>query len=223
MNAEPGGATQSNLGQRRQQARGQGNESYVDRRAEIVDAAAQLFRIQGYASTSLAQVAARVGSDRATIYYYFSSKEELLDTLVTDVVNRNLEIAEKIAASMRQASDKLRTLIVQLMRSYADNYPLLYVYLQENMAHVAPKRKAWADEMRAVNRRYEQAIIRMVDDGVKEGSLKAAGDSRVVAFGIMGMISWTHRWFNPHTADMDAESIGQTYADIILSGLATPV
>jgi AcrR family transcriptional regulator len=209
----------SRIGERRAHARHQNSAVYEDRKAEILAAAASLFKSQGYRGTSLIQVAKTVGTDRASLYYYFDSKEELFDALVTDVVKGNLAKAESIRDSDLLPPQKLHKLIVDLMTSYADNYPFLYVYLQENMTHVAPKRKAWAEDMRRVNRDYERAITDIIQQGIADGTIKAVGEPWVVAFGIMGMVSWTHRWFNPNTSKVDAHAIGESYAQIILSGL----
>ncbi len=203
---------ESGIGQRRVMARGNKNAIYEDRRAEIITAAASLFRSKGYRGTSIAHIAKVVGTDRASIYYYFSSKEELFDVLVTDVVKNNLKTAERIRASDAPAPEKLRTLLVGLMESYAEHYPFLFVYLQENMAHVDPQRQTWAKEMRRVNRRYEKAITDIIRDGQKDASFRTTGEPWVLAYGVMGMISWTHRWFNPHTSEVNATSIGETYA-----------
>lgn len=209
----------SGIGERRTLARRHNSAVYEDRRAEVLDAAAALFKSQGYRGTSLIQIAKAVGTDRASLYYYFDSKEELFDALVTDVVKGNLAKAEAIRDSDLRAPQKLHKLIVELMESYAQNYPFLYVYLQENMTHVAPKRKAWAEDMRRVNRDYERAITDIIRQGIDEGTIKAAGEPWVLAFGIMGMVSWTHRWFNPNTSEVDAHVIGESYARTILSGL----
>jgi AcrR family transcriptional regulator len=214
-------ATQSGIGQRRAAAQGQKNAGYEDRRSEILLAAGSLFRTGGYRGTSIGKIASAVGTDRATIYYYFSSKEEVFDVLVTDVVKANLAIAEGIRDSPLPATDKLRNLVVGLMESYAEHYPFLYVYLQENMAHVDPKRKAWASEMRRVNRQYEGAVTDMIKQGIDEGSIRDVGEPWVLAYGLMGMVSWTHRWFNPQTTEVDARTIGESYAEVLLAGLAS--
>ena len=52
------------------------NRSDIKRRA-ILDTAYRLFRAQGFANTSIAEVTAQVGGSKATIYNHFPSKEEL--------------------------------------------------------------------------------------------------------------------------------------------------
>lgn len=110
------------------------------------------------------------------------------------------------------------------MCSYAEHYPFLYVYLQEDLAHVAEQRRPWAQAMRSVNRRYEAAVEAIIVQGIAEGSLVAITEARVLAYGLLGMIGWTHRWFNPEQSDVDADAIGTAYAQLLLSGLgARPV
>ena len=212
-------AAPSSISKRRAAARSRSGGAYVRRRAEIISAAAQVFRDKGYQASTLADVSEAVGMDRASLYFYVGSKEEIFDEIVTDLVKANTEQAEGIAASNDPVPTKLRTLVQQLMLSYAENYPFLYVYLQQNLRHVSEERQGWAAELRAVNRRYEAAVQRIIQQGVDDGSLRPVLNSKVVAFGLIGMASWTHRWFNPDSSDMDASAIGAEYADILLSGL----
>lgn len=48
---------------------------------EILDAALELFSVQGYGATSVSQIADAVGIRKASLYSHFSSKQEILDTL----------------------------------------------------------------------------------------------------------------------------------------------
>lgn len=209
----------SGIGRRRAAARDGMRRGYSLRRAEIVNAAADVFKSQGYQNTSLADIAEAVGTERASLYYYVSSKEELLDEVVTDVVRANLAVAESIRDRTGPAPDKLRELVTRLMSSYAEHYPFLYVYLQENLAHVADARRAWAEDMRKVNRRWEDAVTAIVQQGIDEGSMGPSPDARITAYGLIGMVSWTSRWFNPARTPVDAAVIGETYARLLLDGL----
>ena len=54
---------------------------------EILDAALNLFSVQGYEATSISQIADAVGIRKASMYSHFGSKQEILDALVRDVLN----------------------------------------------------------------------------------------------------------------------------------------
>lgn len=214
------GELDSGIGRRRAAAAEGTRASYHDKRGEIIAAAVGRFRERGYRRTSLAEIAAAVGTDRATLYYYFGSKEELLYEAVTPIVTRDTEAAEAIRDSADPAPVKLRRLVTNMMASYNEHYPLLYVYLQENLSHVEEGRRAWAAQMRAVNRRYEAAVEAIIREGIAAGSLRPLTEPRVLAYGVMGLVSWTHRWFNPRQSPVDAASIGEAYAEVVLGGLA---
>lgn len=211
----------SAIGRRRAAAAKSNGSGYADRRSLILTTAATLFKENGYNRTTLADVAVAVGTDRASLYYYFSSKEDLLDALVTDVVIANVEAAEQIRDSDGSAPQKLRTLIVDLMISFAANYPVLYIYLQGNLTHTTGKRAAWAQQMREVNHRWEGAIEAIVQQGIDDGTLRPVAEPRIIANGVMGVVGWTSRWYNP-TRDLDAAAIGAAYAEMILGGVEIP-
>lgn len=210
----------SGIENRRVAARGHAGQAYELRRTEIIAAAGALFRKHGYQGTTLAAIADAVGTERASLYYYFAGKEDMFDSSVTKRVLQNLDMAERVRDSDRPPAEKLQSLVVQLMESYAEHYPFLYVYLQENMAHVAPKRKVWAAYVRDVNRRFEKAVTDIVEQGVTDGSFHVRGDPRITAYGILGMVSWSHRWFNPGSSPLAAREIAKSYAHVLVSGLA---
>lgn len=53
-----------------------------DRRDAILDVAYECFVADGYGSTSMSTIAARLGGSKGTLYNYFKSKEELFDAFV---------------------------------------------------------------------------------------------------------------------------------------------
>jgi len=54
------------------------------RRQAILDVARELFQAQGYAATSMSEIAARLGGSKGTLYNYFRSKEELFAAFMID-------------------------------------------------------------------------------------------------------------------------------------------
>ena len=53
-------------------------------RTRILDIARDLIAEQGYSSTSIAQIAEKLGTSKAALYYHFKSKEEILDALLNE-------------------------------------------------------------------------------------------------------------------------------------------
>jgi AcrR family transcriptional regulator len=210
----------SAIARRRAAARVDASASYLDRRREIVRTAAEVFKQRGFSGTTLSHVADAMGSDRASLYYYVASKEELFQEIVGEAVRVNLTTATETQNGTGSAPEKLQRLVESLMQSYADYYPVLYVLIQENLNHVAPERSAWAQEMKEINREYERVLIDIVRAGQDEGSIRQTAPAWVIAYGIIGMVGWTNRWFNPNTSALSAREIGSAFAEILLGGLA---
>jgi hypothetical protein len=103
------------------------------------------------------------------------------------------------------------------MQSYADNYPFLYVYIQEDLSRFGDRNEA----AHALNHRFDAAVIGIIQEGLDAGTLRSESSARTIAFGFIGMLNWTHRWFEPGGKGPDAAEIGSTFADIMLEGLQT--
>src|SRR5439155_4045939 len=67
-------------------------------RTRILDIARDLFTTQGYGSTSIAQIAEKLGTSKAALYYHFKSKEEILDALLAEPIAELTDLTEKAAA-----------------------------------------------------------------------------------------------------------------------------
>jgi AcrR family transcriptional regulator len=178
-----------------------------------------LFKKHGFRGTSIGQIAEALGTDRATLYYYIGSKEELFDEVVSDEVRANVARAQAIRDGDGPAPDKLRRLVTELMDSYAASYPFLYVFIQEDLSHVSERRSEWSQEMRALNKSYEDCVVAIIEAGVAEGTIRPVAEPWVLAYGLIGMVGWTNRWFNPAKSPVDAATVGRAYADVLLDGL----
>jgi AcrR family transcriptional regulator len=211
----------SAIGRRRDLAQSKRSDGYQKRRREIALAAGSVFYERGYADTTISDIAKGLEIDRATLYYYFTNKQEIFDTVVSELAEADVTFAEQVEASTEAPLNKLRQLITGLMNSYGEHYPLLYVYVRENLAAVGDERTVWSEHMRTVNRRYDTAVAAVVQEGLDDGSIRPLASARVLAFGIIGMVGWTNRWFAPDRSAEDAETIGTAYADMVVQGLAT--
>jgi AcrR family transcriptional regulator len=70
----------------------------MDTRQRILEIARDLFAEQGYAGTSIAHIAGRLGTTKAALYYHFSSKAEILSALVEEPLAAYARLAESRAA-----------------------------------------------------------------------------------------------------------------------------
>ena len=79
---------------------------------EILDAALELFSVQGFEATSIAQIAGAVGIRKASLYSHFENKQAILNALVQKVLEQYEEHSlfaradwEKDTGSLPQTAD----------------------------------------------------------------------------------------------------------------------
>jgi len=83
-----------------------------ERRTDIVKAARFLFQSRDYDQTTMQDVMEYLGIAKGTIYYYFKSKEELLEAVINDIVDERLaQMQAVLAASSGNALERLRALV----------------------------------------------------------------------------------------------------------------
>lgn len=71
----------------------------------IVEAATEVFLAQGYAGTSIDQIAARAAVSKPTVYKHFSDKQALFTAIVTHTVDEAAEPVHAEVASLRDTGD----------------------------------------------------------------------------------------------------------------------
>ncbi|MGW4325329.1 TetR/AcrR family transcriptional regulator [Nocardia sp. NPDC004573] len=79
-------------------------------RAEILDAAGELFTTNGYANTSTRAIADAVGIRQASLYHHFAAKDDILDALLAETVAAPIELAERLRAQREPAPVRLYAL-----------------------------------------------------------------------------------------------------------------
>jgi AcrR family transcriptional regulator len=209
-------ATSSGISRRRAAAKAEASAPYRARRRELIEVAAEVFRRQGLAGTSIDDVAREAGVDRATLYYYVGSKNELFEEVVVEALVANVELAERIREAPAPPDEKLMDLLEAVIRSYAERYPQLFVFAQENAEHLPTPNGA--HDIRGLQRRFDRAVIGLIEQGVAQGLFRSDLSPRLATYGIIGMINWTHRWFHPEGA-LATEDVGSTFAELAVEGL----
>jgi AcrR family transcriptional regulator len=132
---------------------------------EILDAAAALFRAQGYTDTSLGDVAAYVGIGRTTLYEYFSDKEDLLATLVEDRIPAVMDALVAGIPDDVAVTDRLSELIVRGIDYVSSDDDLGAMLMRET-----PRLGREAElRVRATHQRLLDEITALCRDGIESG------------------------------------------------------
>lgn len=203
------------IAQRRAERRAAGWRRSDQRWSEIVDGAARVFSRLGYAQTSLEDVAQQVGINRATLYYYVGTKQELLVSVLTKPVVQITEDLREIRDMDLAPRDKLELAVARHMQNLADNYPQLFIFLAENLHVVGDIAEP---DIANAAQEYGEIFTDIIDEGMRSGAFRDDLDPHVAMLGIVGMCNWTHRWFNPR-GPLTLPVIGEQFSRMVIDGL----
>lgn len=164
------------------------------RKAEIVRTAALLLSERGYQGTSLEEVAERTDIAKATLYHYFSGKDELvaaaleaLTVLVNDHLERELD---RVAGE--SADDRIRVLIREQVRILTDTAP--------EVATVFSWPNTWPGSFEPVikdsRRRHDAIFRRVVEAGIAAGEFDCP-DADVALQCLHGVLNQSSLWIRP--------------------------
>jgi TetR/AcrR family transcriptional regulator, cholesterol catabolism regulator len=182
-------------------------------RAEIVQAAAQIFREKGYHATSMQDIADAVHLQKASLYHHVESKQEILleilnhalDRVTTDitaVVDSDLSPTEKLRLALRAYTTILiedRDLAAVLLLEYRGLDPKLLG------RHIARRDQ--------VDRLWRQ----IVQSGIDAGEFRSV-DPAMTSFALLGVQNWMITWFHKD-GRLTPTQAADGFADLFLRGL----
>lgn len=184
-----------------------------NRKQELINTAAQLFKQKGFASTSMRDLAAEIGMEAASLYHHIKSKDELLEVICFDLAGKLTTAIAEVNDIYFNAEDKLRMAIKNHVEILTQNIHFSTVFIQDWRHLTEPK----LTEFRALRDAYEQGIRVIVQEGKNEDIFDDV-DEKFAALTILSTLNWINEWYNP-TGKMNAEQIAQKLSDFILGGL----
>jgi AcrR family transcriptional regulator len=206
------------IDQRRVRARSKSSEAYRRRRSELELAATAVMARKGYHEMTLRDIAQEVGTDRASIYYYFADKEELLIDLVHGALVENAAEFATVAASSSSPREKVREFIRILMRQFDHHFPYLYIWVHLDLSKLEGLEQGRIERLAELSQQEFEFLESFIKEGVASGELTSTLPIGVVAQSLIGLVAWTHRWYEPGHG-LSAERLADGLADIALLGL----
>jgi len=199
------------------------SNSYADRGAraapprleEVYEGAARLFFAKGYEATSVQNIADEVRLLKGSIYYYFSSKEELLFVIVE---RAHAALLEKLAEAEQIADpvERLRVAIKGHVENVASNIVPVTIFFNDFRSLSKAHRAAILDERRS----YESRMREMIGQAQAAGAFPPDLDLNLATKAVLGMTNWVYKWFR-ESGDLSPSEIGEIFAAFVFGGLVS--
>lgn len=185
----------------------------INRKEQITETAAKLFRKKGYIGTTMRDLAAELGIEAASIYHHVKSKEELLETICFDMANKFILNVKEVNDIYFNAEEKLRLAIKLHIETITLNQNKSAVFLQEWRNLSEPN----LSKFKMLRDQYENQFTIIIIDGENEDIFDFV-DKKFAVLSILSTINFVNEWYKPD-GKMNAAEIAEKLSNFILGGL----
>lgn len=181
----------------------------------VYAAAVRLFAQRGYHGTTLRQIASAIDKQMATLYYYFDSKQSLLQIIMRTAMGDLIDGLEHELASVADAGpvERLGAAVRFHVRFHGTRAEEAFVGDSELRAVTDDFRP----EIIGMRRRYQSILEGLLEDGAK-AKIFAVSDPTIAAFGILQLCTGVATWYRPG-GRRTLDEIADIYAHMVVDGL----
>lgn len=181
-------------------------------RSECLNAAAKLFAERGLGGTTLQDIADAVGIGRTGLYYYFASKEAILEALVEEVTLAVRRGVSSVVARRDLAPPELLDALVRHYGEWLLDHAIAFRVVDRTEKEFAPPlARIHFKAKRDVLDTFTAVITR----GSETGQFRVA-EPRIAAFAILGMCNWSAWWVKP-TGPSNSRELAALFATFALN------
>lgn len=206
---------------RKNSATSRGRDSAAElTRDQVLKAAARHFRRQGYAATTLRQIADDAGIQAGSVYYHFESKDRILaeildlgiDLVHKTVLDRLKDLPEDASGRERFAA-ALEGHLTGLLQhgEYTSASIRVYGQLPADLRRSNQARR----------RKYSALWDRLLAEAQAGGEIRIGADLHLARLIVLGTINWTVEWFDPSQGTL--RDVVRQMVSILSDGLFEPV
>ena len=180
---------------------------------KIFETSMKLFAEKGYDATSIEDITATVGVAKGTLYYHFTSKEEIFDFLVEEGIKLLQNSVDIKTAKYTNYLDKIKAIVliqIKIVNKYEDVINIILSQL-------------WGKEKR--NKKCQELVFNyinqieaIVKEGIKKKQIKE-GDSKAIASEIYGLICSTLVYKMREKERFDIMKLYRQFENTIVKGL----
>ena len=185
-------------------------------RHKILDASAKLFREQGFSATTLRQIANRSKMKAGSVYYYFDSKNQILDEVLKIGIKVVFEAVEKaVDALPENASGRARleaavAAHLHTLLRYSD-------YTSANIRIFGQVSRTSQNRNRAIRRTYAEYWNGLLQHAKDSGEISPDADLSLIRLFLLGSVNWSVEWYDPKKRS--TEYLAKKFCKILFEGI----
>jgi AcrR family transcriptional regulator len=187
------------------------NETY----AKLLDTASALFARKGYNATSIREIADAMEIQKASIYYYISSKEDLIYEISKAAIEHVKASVNWALSQVTNPAERLYASITAHVASLLQHQNWHAAANEELLTFSAERRK----EIVALRDGYDAILRRQLEDAQAAGVVRTDISAKFLGMVLFGMIVHIYPWYRPEV-DVSPGELGFILADLFMMGIS---
>jgi TetR/AcrR family transcriptional regulator len=186
--------------------------------AERLEAAALVFADHGFDQTRIEDLAEATGIPRATLYYYFAGKEDILAWLFRRML---VEVTEAVAVAVSgegTARDRLEAVVVAKVEVMG-RHPATCRALIADLGRAG----RIPDIAAAIQAAFHHPVRRLLAEGEADGTLRPVGDPETTVSAVYGAVTTAANHYLVADNHLDTDRVATEVTAFLLGGLAADV
>ncbi|MBV9621654.1 MAG: TetR family transcriptional regulator, partial [Gammaproteobacteria bacterium] len=183
------------------------------KREAVIRVAAREFNRKGYHNTSLDDIAARLEVTKPTVYYYVTSKEQLLFECFVAGVERIRAAFQDVRRQELPARERLTAVLHRYGEAVASEFGWAMVRAEDQDLSPTMSR-----HIKALKSEIDQGIRRLIREGMQDGSIHPC-DPKLTAFALAGALNWIAHWYREDQS-LSGSEITSAFVALFETGLS---
>ena len=180
---------------------------------KIFETSMKLFAEKGYDATSIEDITATVGVAKGTLYYHFSSKEEIFNFLIEEGIKLLQNSVDIKTSKHNNYIDKIKAIVLIQIKIVAKYENIITILLSQFWGTKERNKKC-----QELVYQYIGQIEKIVQEGIEKGEIKK-GDTRAIASEIYGLICSTLVYQKRERENMNIMQLYHEYENTVINGL----
>jgi AcrR family transcriptional regulator len=162
------------------------------KRERILLVAQDLFAAQGYANTTIEQIAQALGATKPYVYYYFRDKREIFEVLSWRPTVACFTAMDFEDGDLRPAHEKVMEGLERLIRATIAHYPAAFFPYREPQVY----RPEYLAEQKRLARHFYDRLCALLEQGRREGAFDF-NETRITAQAACSLPGFLYHWYRP--------------------------
>lgn len=163
-----------------------------EKRERILRAAEALFDEQGYAITTIDQIAARLGVTKPFVYYYFHNKQEIFERLSWAPTVACFTAMDFDEDDARPAHVKVTEGIERLIRATLEHHPAAFFPYREPQVY----RPEYIEAQRKLANHFYDRLCALLEEGRADGMFDF-NETKITALAACSLPGFLYNWYRP--------------------------